>query len=96
MTNMGRKTLSVAETKATFSRRIREVEAGESIVVTRRGRPVVALVRAEYLDAIERLRAAGPQRGLASVAGGWAESEELAAILESSTRAGGRPVSAIG
>ncbi len=92
---MTRKTLSVAEAKATFSERIREVEAGEPILVTRHGKPVVALVRAEDLDAIERLRAAGPQSGLASVAGGWAKSEELVSILESSGRTGARRVNSI-
>ena len=83
---MRRKALSVAEAKATLSDAIRDVEAGGTVVITRHGKPVVALVRAEDLSALERLRAAGPEQGLASIAGGWEGSEELAEILESAPR----------
>jgi prevent-host-death family protein len=55
-----RKALSVAEAKSTLSDAIREVEAGNSLVITRHGKPVAALVRAEDLAALERLRSAGP------------------------------------
>jgi len=83
---MRRKALSVAEAKATLSDAIRDVEAGGTVVITRHGKPVAALVRAEDLSALERLRAAGPEQGLASIAGGWEGSEELAEILESAPR----------
>ncbi|HEX2205051.1 MAG TPA: type II toxin-antitoxin system Phd/YefM family antitoxin [Longimicrobium sp.] len=87
---MSRKALSVAEAKATLSEQIREVENGEPVLITRHGRPVVALVRAEDLDQLERLRAAGPQGGLASIAGGWEGSDELADLLAGSHRTAGR------
>jgi prevent-host-death family protein len=85
-----RKALSVAEAKATLSAAIREVEAGGSLVITRHGKPVAALVRAEDLAALERLRHAGPAEGLASIAGGWKDSEELIAKITGSPRRGRR------
>jgi prevent-host-death family protein len=84
------KSISVAEAKATFSDCIREVEAGSSLIITRHGKPVVALVRLTDLEHLERLRKAGPQGGLAGIAGGWEGSEELADILDGSPRRGQR------
>lgn len=86
------KNLSVAEAKATFSECIREVEAGSSVVITRHGKPVAALVRPDELEQLDRLRKAGPEGGLASIAGGWEGSEELARSLEESPRRGHREV----
>ena len=71
------KNLSVAEAKTHLSDYIRQVEQGNSILITRHGKPVAALVSAEALEHVERLRKAGPQAGLASLAGGWQNSEEL-------------------
>jgi prevent-host-death family protein len=71
--------------KATLSERIREIERGDPLLITRNGRPVAALVRPEAVEQLERLRAAGPEGGLASVAGG---SEELGRIVERSPRSG--------
>lgn len=88
---MGR-SMSVAEAKATLSDAIREVEAGDPVVITRHGKPVVALVRAEDLKTLERLRAAGPQGGLASIAGGWEGSEEIVAAIEAAPRRGRRAI----
>ena len=82
--------MSVAEAKATLSERIRDVEKGEQIVITRHGRTVAALVSPEDLEHLQRLRAAGPQGGLASLAGGWEGSEELVRLIESSPRGGRR------
>jgi prevent-host-death family protein len=87
---MGR-TLSVAEAKAHFSDCVRTAEEGRSVVITRRGKPVAALVPAGRLKQIERLLAAGPEAGLASLAGGWKGSEELWAILKRNRRTGPRP-----
>lgn len=82
--------VSVAEAKATFSECIRRVEAGNSVLITRRGKPVAALVRPSDLEHLERLRKAGPESGLASIVGGWENSEELASILDASPRQGRR------
>ena len=82
--------ISVAEAKATFSECIRKVEAGDSVLITRHGRPVAALVSPGDLEHLERLRKAGPESGLASIVGGWENSEELASILDASPRQGQR------
>ena len=89
---MARKALSVAEAKATLSDAIRDVEAGSTVVITRHGKPVVALVRADELRALERLRSAGPEGGLASVAGGWKGSDDLVAAIQARPRKGRRRV----
>ena len=87
---MKQKALSVAEAKATLSDAIRAVESGATVVITRRGKPVAALVRAEDLTTLERLRAAGPQQGLASIAGGWKDSDDLVARIAAARRTGRR------
>ena len=88
--------ISVAEAKATFSECIRQVETGTAVVITRHGKPVAALVPPNDIEHLERLRKAGPEKGLASIAGGWDDSEELVRILESSPRQGQRNVPELG
>lgn len=84
------KNISVGEAKATFSECIRKVEAGYAVLITRHGKPVAALVSPTDLEHLKRLRKAGPESGLASIAGGWENSEELASILNASPRQGQR------
>jgi len=81
---------SVSEVKARFSAFVRRAEHGDPVVITRHGEPVAALVGAGELKALQRLRAAGPEGGLASVAGGWKDAEELVETLECSERVGSR------
>jgi prevent-host-death family protein len=76
----------LAEAKAKLSECIRDAERGEPVVITRYGRPVAAIVGAEELSRLERLRAAGPTAGLAGLAGGWEGSEDLADILDARSR----------
>ena len=90
------KSISVAEAKATFSECIRQVEAGSPVLITRHGKPVAALVRPSELEHLERLRIAGPESGLASIAGGRENSEELVEILDESLRRGQRDVPDLG
>ncbi|MCJ7596294.1 MAG: type II toxin-antitoxin system prevent-host-death family antitoxin [Desulfobacterales bacterium] len=90
------KSISVAEAKATFSECIRQVEAGSSVLITRHGKPVAAIVRPGDIEHLERLREAGPESGLASVAGGWRDSDELAKVLDESPRTGQRDVPDLG
>ena len=78
--------VSAAEVKARFAQYLRQAENGEFIIITRHGKPVVALVKAENAQQIERLRAAGPEAGLASLAGGWKGSEQLARVLTRTKR----------
>ncbi len=87
-----RKDFSVAEAKAHFADCLRAAEKGDPVVITRHGKPIAALVRAEDLEQLERLRAAGPQGGLASIAGGWGGSEELVAVLHGQRRSPARTV----
>jgi prevent-host-death family protein len=68
---------SVAELKATLSERLREVKRGQTVMITRNGKPIAALLPAAAVERLERVRAAGPEGGLASVAGGWQGSDEL-------------------
>ena len=84
------KQISLAEAKATLSECIRQVETGKTVLITRHGRPVAALVGAKDLENFERLRKAGPDGGLASLAGGWEGSEELSRLLDESDRIGQR------
>ena len=78
---------SVAQIKARFNEYVRAAQEGEPVIITRRGRAVAAIVGAEELRTLQRLRAARPEAGLATVAGGWEDSGELVRILEASPRA---------
>lgn len=80
------KSASVAEVKAHFSDWIRAAESGEAVVITRHGKPVVALIPAAEMEQLARLRAAGPEKGLAGLAGGWKNSEELVALVAGARR----------
>lgn len=86
------KEVSVSRAKANFSAAVREAEAGATLVITRHGKPVAALVDADDVEQLERLRAAGPEGGLASVAGGWEGSDELVDRIAESSRDGSRSV----
>lgn len=87
-----RKKISISRAKANFSAAIREAERGETLVITRHGKPVAALVDADDVERLERLRSAGPAGGLASVAGGWEGSDELVGLVRESRRQGIRDV----
>ena len=69
--------VSLAEAKARLSACIRRVERGEPLVITRHGAAVAALVPPADLAELVRLRRAGPQGGLLSLAGGWEDSDHL-------------------
>lgn len=84
------KRVSVAEAKAHFADCVRKAETGDPVLITRHGKPVVALVPANDLETLRRLRAAGPEGGLASLAGGWKGSEDLVEILGGLRRTGPR------
>ena len=81
---------SVADVKARLSEYIRSAEHGDAVVITRHGQVVAALVGAEEVQTLERLRLAGPESGLASLAGGWEGSDDLIRALEASSRVGSR------
>ena len=89
------KNISIAEATAHLSVCIREAEQGEPILITRHGKPVAALVAAVHLEQLERLRKAGPQHGLASLAGGWDGSNELVGYINESPRSAVRHMAAL-
>ncbi len=69
---------TIVDAKTHFAECVRQAEQGEPIVLTRHGKSVAAIVPIGLVEELERLRAAGPAGGLASVAGGWQGSEEVA------------------
>jgi prevent-host-death family protein len=89
-------TVSAAKAKAEFAECMRKAEAGDPVVITRHGKAVVALVRADRLQQLERLSSAGAAAGLASLAGGWRGSEELAEVLARPRRSKVRRVPRLG
>ena len=84
--------IAASDAKAHFADCLRSAEKGETVVITRHGKAVAAIVPPDVLAQIERLRAAGPQAGLAGLAGGWEGSEELADILDKIRRSPPRRV----
>jgi len=84
------KNRSLSEVKARLSEYVRAAEHGDPVVITRHGQAVAAIVGSQELQTLQRLRSAGPEGGLASVAGGWTDSDDLVRILQSSPRTGSR------
>ena len=81
--------VSIVDAKARFSEVVREAEAGGIVVIRRHGRDVAAVVSAGDVERLRRLRAVGPEKGLASIAGGWKGSEDLADRVDAARRRGG-------
>lgn len=82
--------VTAARAKAHFADCLRSAERGDSILITRHGRPVAALVPAAELKQLDRLRTAGPEKGLAGIAGGWKGSEDLVRAVGNVRRSGPR------
>jgi prevent-host-death family protein len=89
-------TVSAAKAKAEFAEYMRRAEAGDPVVITRHGKAVVALVRADRLELLERLGSAGPAGGLAGLAGGWRGSDEVVRRVTASRRSKARRVPKLG
>ncbi len=89
------KTVPVADAKAHFAEVVRRAEAGEVVVLSRHGKAIAALVPAGDAHRLERLRAAGPEKGLASIAGGWNGSDELADLVGRPRRSRPRKIAAL-
>lgn len=72
--------VTVAEAKSHLSELIsRSAHGRERIVITRRNKPVAALVS---LDDLRRLEQQEERQGLAAIAGKWQGFEEVAGALE--------------
>jgi prevent-host-death family protein len=98
MTNMSyieetmSKAMTIAEAKSRFSDCVRSAESGETVLITRYGKPAAAVVSAKYLAALERLRRKGPaSQGLAALVGRFPDGEEFAEEVEQIVRERGAP-----
>jgi prevent-host-death family protein len=92
------KSVPIAEIEAHPRSWFRAAEAGESILVTRQGRPVAALVPAAKLEQQEQEMASQPESGagLAGLAGGWEGSDELVKLVGRNRRSRRRSHQRIG
>lgn len=82
--------ITASEAKANLAEWLRIAQRGDPVVITRHGHAVAALVPAEDLDQLARLRAAGPEAGLIGLVGGWEGSEELVQRLAEQRRSSPR------
>jgi prevent-host-death family protein len=76
------RTITAVEAEAHLSDWLHAAESGDTVLVTRDGRPVAALVSTEDLATLQRIRAAGPGAGLAGLAGRYSDGDELAQELD--------------
>jgi prevent-host-death family protein len=90
MTRSPPRTVSLAQTKSRLAEWIRAAESGETVLITRHGKPVAALVSADDLALLRRVRAASAGQGLAALAGGWADSDELVRLSRGHRRSSRR------
>lgn len=79
-------TVSVAEVKSRIDDVLKAVDAGNTVVLTRNGRSVAKLSPSLKVSQAEAPRGA-QKGGLASLAGGWEGSDELADLIEEMRRA---------
>lgn len=80
-----------SEAKERFAEYVHAAEVGESVLITRYGKPVAALVSAQALESLERLEAASSGGGLAGLAGLWSDTEELTTELDRTVASRGNP-----
>ena len=90
-------TASIADTKAHLSSCIAQVEAGEPLVITRHGRPVVAMISADEWERLKIVQGA-QRRGLAALIGGWDDSDTLVEQVQAvvASRSMARPMPDLG
>jgi prevent-host-death family protein len=86
MTRSRPRTVPLAEAKSHFAECVRAAENGDPVIITRHGKPVAALVSAQDLAVLHRVRAADEGHGLAALAGGWPGSEELGRLAQKRRR----------
>lgn len=73
-------TMSASAAKVHLAEALREVEAGESVTITRNGRPVAVLVPPELAEQLGGPRAA--EGGLAGLIGRYDDGDELSDALD--------------
>lgn len=75
--------VSIAEAKATLSEVVNRVAFGhETVIISRHGRPVAAVVGIADVEELERLRAAQAPGSLAEIVGQWEGFEEIAPFID--------------
>jgi len=73
--NTNNKVVSIAEAKSHFSEYVSKVAyAGEKFLITKRGKPLVALVSIEDL---KNIKAGKEEKGLSEIIGKWKNFEEI-------------------
>lgn len=80
------KKIAVSEAKENLPRYLREIRTGESVLITRYGRPVAALVSLESLARLEESSEEAPEKGLAGLAQRWSDGDQLADDMARLTR----------
>ena len=71
--------INLAKAKSSFSEYAsRAAYTDEHIVITKRGKPFVALISVKDLEFLERIKAGSPEDGLLGAAGVEPELEDLA------------------
>ena len=65
------RTITLRDARQGFAKYVREVEAGEEFLITRKGTPVARLVPVEARTGLSPRRAAALARTLARVEAGW-------------------------
>ena len=77
--------VSISRVRANFFAFLKEAARGETIIVTRRGRPVAQLTAPEATDREGALAAAKTLRGLRQRVG-WATTEDILHMLDAGRR----------
>lgn len=80
---MNVKSMSVAEAKRDFSELMGNVVYnGDEFIIKRRGKPMVAIVRPEYLELIHNLTLRQETKGLLGIVGKFDDSQDFVNELE--------------
>ena len=80
---MSIKSVSVAEAKRSFSELMaRVVYKGDEYIIERKGKPMVAIIKPEYLDLLHSLNKKQEREGLISIVGKFDDEEDFVGEVE--------------
>ncbi len=86
------KTMSAAEAKTHFGECLKTAEKGTPVLITRYGKVVAAVVSADEVEQLERLRAAEPSAGLGALVGRFDDGDEFADAVDRVSTGDSKPV----